>query len=76
MIPVVIDGFRRGFDKRGVKKKKKGITLSLRVKAPLNIDYDDSVENILAQVMDGIEQSEKFNLIDQLESSKKIEEKD
>jgi 1-acyl-sn-glycerol-3-phosphate acyltransferase len=76
VIPVVIDGFRRGFDKRGVKKKKKGITLSLRVKAPLDIDYEDSVENILAQVMDGIEQSEKYNQIDRLPTSKKIADQD
>jgi 1-acyl-sn-glycerol-3-phosphate acyltransferase len=61
VVPVVIDGFRRAFDKTGVKKKKKGVTLKMKVKAPLKIDYTDSVENILEQVMDAIEQSPKFD---------------
>ncbi|MGB1032875.1 MAG: lysophospholipid acyltransferase family protein, partial [Flavobacteriales bacterium] len=52
VLPVVIDGFRRGFDKKGIKKKKKGGTLSLTIKKPLTIDFDDSVENILEQIMD------------------------
>ena len=59
-MPIVIDGFRRAFDKKGVFLKKKGTTLHLRVKEPLEIDYDDHVENIMQTVMDGIEQSRKF----------------
>ncbi|NQX90857.1 MAG: 1-acyl-sn-glycerol-3-phosphate acyltransferase [Flavobacteriales bacterium] len=69
VVPVVIDGFRRAFDKRGVSTKKKGVTLSLRIKQPLNIDYDDSVENIMAMIMDGIEQSEEFLKVRELETS-------
>lgn len=61
VLPVVIDGFRRAFDKTGVKKKKKQVKLSLRFKAPLDIDYDAPVEDILEQVMDAIEQSPKFD---------------
>ena len=60
VVPIVVDGFRRAFDKKGLLIKKKGSTLKLKVKQPLNIDYNDSVENILEQVMDAIEQSPKF----------------
>lgn len=60
VVPIVIDGFRRAFDKKGLFLKKKGTTLSVRIKEPLDINYDDSVETILAHVMDGIEQSDKF----------------
>lgn len=60
VVPIVIDGFRRAFDKKGIFLKKKGTTLHLRVKEPLEIDYDDHVENIMQTVMNGIEQSRKF----------------
>ena len=60
VVPIVINGFRRAFDKKGIFLKKRGTTLHLRVKEPLNIDYDDHIENIMQTVMDGIEQSRKF----------------
>lgn len=60
VVPIVIDGFRRAFDKKGLFLKKKGTTLHLRVKEPLKIDYNDHIENIMQTVMDGIEQSRKF----------------
>lgn len=60
VIPVVIDGFRRSFDKKGLLVKKKGSTISMTFKPALNINYDDDVDLILEQVMDSIEQSEKF----------------
>lgn len=60
VIPVVINGFGKAFDKKGLKLKKKGSLLSVDFKEPLQINYDDSMENILAQVMDAIEQSKKF----------------
>lgn len=63
VIPVVINGFRRAFDKKGLFIKKKGTTLSMWFKPALDIDYNAPVEDILVQVMDGIEQSEKFNLV-------------
>lgn len=61
VVPIVVDGFRRAFDKKGLFIKKKGTTLKLTIKQPLDIDYDDSVEDILNQVMDAIEQSPKFD---------------
>ena len=60
VVPIVVDGFRRAFDKKGLFIKKKGTTLTLTVKQPLKIDYNDTIENILGQVMDEIEQSSKY----------------
>jgi 1-acyl-sn-glycerol-3-phosphate acyltransferase len=57
VIPVVIQGFWRAFDKKGLKIKKKGVQLSVTFKAPLVIDYEAPAHVILAQVMDAIEQS-------------------
>ena len=62
VIPVVISGYWRAFNKKGLKFKKKGSLLSVTFKEPLQIDYDDTSENILEKVMDAIEQSKKFML--------------
>ena len=62
VIPVVISGYWRAFNKKGLKFKKKGIRLSVTFKDPLVIDYNDTCENILAQVMDAIEQSRQYML--------------
>lgn len=64
VIPVVIDGFRRAFDKKGLKIKKRGIKATMTFKAPLDIDYDnDSFDDIMKKIMDGIEQSPEFNKV-------------
>jgi len=63
VIPVVISGFWRAFNKKGLKFKKKGSLLSVTFKEPLQINYEDSAENILAQVMDAIEQSKKHMMM-------------
>jgi 1-acyl-sn-glycerol-3-phosphate acyltransferase len=60
VIPVVIGGFWRAFDKKGLKFKKKGTLLSVKFKEPMNIDYDAPTEVILQQVMDAIEQSKSY----------------
>ncbi len=62
VIPVVIQGFWRAFNKKGLKFKKKGVFLSVTFKPPMEINYDAPAEEILAQVMDAIEQSKKFML--------------
>ncbi|MFM2358229.1 MAG: hypothetical protein RLY16_221 [Bacteroidota bacterium] len=62
VVPVVINGFWRAFNKKGLKFKKKGSILSVTFKEPLDINYDDPTEKILEQVMDAIEQSKKFML--------------
>ena len=63
VIPVVINGFWRAFNKKGLKFKKKGILLSITFKEPMVIDYNASSEIILAQVMDAIEQSKKYMMM-------------
>ncbi len=60
VVPVVINGFRRAFDKKGLFIKKKGTELQVTIKEPLIMDYNDNVENVLHKVMDAIEQSKKF----------------
>jgi len=62
VVPVVIRGFWRAFNKTGLKFKKKGIPLSVTFKPPLNINYDAPTEEILASVMNAIEQSKDFML--------------
>ena len=57
VIPIVIDGFRRSFDKKGLMIKKKGILQSMIIKEPLKIDFEkDSVDDILEQIQYTIEQ--------------------
>lgn len=60
VIPVVISGFWRAFNKKGLKFKKKGSLLSVRFKEPLHFTDEESIEAILEKVMDAIEQSKKF----------------
>jgi 1-acyl-sn-glycerol-3-phosphate acyltransferase len=62
VVPVIISGYWRAFNKKGLKFKKKGCLLSVTFKPPLQIDYNDTSENILNTVMDAIEQSKKFML--------------
>ncbi len=63
VIPVVISGFWRAFNKKGLKFKKKGSTLSVKFKQPMVIDYEAPADQILEQVMDAIEQSKKFMMM-------------
>lgn len=60
VVPIVIDGFRRAFDKRGLKLKKTGITLSVRFKPPLNMNHDQDANFMLDDLMHAIEQSEQY----------------
>ena len=61
VVPIVIDGFRRSFDKKGLLIKKKGILQSMVIKAPLEIDYEnDSMEDIIEQLEYAIEQHPSF----------------
>ena len=61
VVPIVIDGFRRSFDKKGLRLKKKGIQQSFVIKKPLEIDYDnDTIEQIVEKVEFAIEQHPSF----------------
>ena len=56
VIPIVIDGFSKAFDKKGLKLKNRGTLLKVNFKESLSIDYDASVEEILDNVMTAIGQ--------------------
>ena len=61
VVPIVIDGFRRSFDKKGIRIKKKNILQSMEIKAPLEIDYDvESIDQIVEKIEYAIEQSPSF----------------
>lgn len=61
VIPIVIDGFRRSFDKKGLRLKKKGILQSFIIKTPLEIDYEnDTIDQIVEKVEYAIEQHPSF----------------
>jgi 1-acyl-sn-glycerol-3-phosphate acyltransferase len=62
VVPVVINGFWRAFNKKGLKFKKKGSLLSVHFKEPLQFTYEETIDEILEKVMDAIEQSKKFML--------------
>jgi 1-acyl-sn-glycerol-3-phosphate acyltransferase len=61
VIPIVIDGFRRSFDKKGLRIKKRGILQSFQIKPPLEIDYEnESIEEIVSKLEYAIEQHHSF----------------
>ena len=57
VVPIVIDGFRRSFDKKGLRIKKRGILQSMEIKEPLVFDYEnDTVDEIIEKLQFAIEQ--------------------
>ena len=61
VVPIVIDGFRRSFDKKGLRMKKKNILQSFIIKEPLVIDYEnETIEQIVEKVEFAIEQHLSF----------------
>ena len=61
VVPIVIDGFRRSFDKKGLFIKKKNIFQSFEIKEPLEIDYEnDTHADIVEKLEYAIEQHKSF----------------
>jgi 1-acyl-sn-glycerol-3-phosphate acyltransferase len=61
VVPIVIDGFRRSFDKKGIRIKKKNILQSMEIKEPLDIDYEnESIAEIVEKIEYAIEQHPSF----------------
>ena len=60
VIPVVINGFSKAFNKKGLVLRKKGTLLTVRFKAPLQLDITQSNDIITAQLMEAMEQSKEF----------------
>lgn len=57
VVPVVINGFRRAFNKTGLKYKRRNTTLSVTFKKPLEISEDATLEQVTKTVEQIIEQS-------------------
>ena len=76
VIPIVIDGFRRAYDKKGLQVKKRGVLQSMVIKEPLKIDYEnDSIEDIVEQLQFAIEQHPSFLKVISVEDYAKEEAK-
>ncbi len=61
VVPIVIDGFRRSFDKKGLRIKKKNVYQSFEIKEPLKIDYEnESIADIVEKIEYAIEQHPSF----------------
>ena len=77
VIPIVIDGFRRSFDKKGLMIKKKGILQSMIIKEPLEIDYEnESIDSILKKIQMAIEQDTSFLKVvskEEIEAQQKLD---
>lgn len=77
VVPIVIDGFRRSFDRKGLRIKKKGILQSMVIKEPLEIDYDkETVEEIVEKIEFAIEQHASLLKVIPVEVLKEQEELD
>lgn len=75
VVPIVIDGFRRAYDKKGLRVKKKNILQTMTIKKPLDIDFEnDSTDDIISKVGFSIEQDKSFlKVIPQTELTKENE---
>jgi 1-acyl-sn-glycerol-3-phosphate acyltransferase len=74
VVPIVIDGFRRSFDKKGLQIKKRNILQSMVIKEPLDIDYDnESIDDIVTKIEYAIEQHESFLKVLPAEALEEIE---
>jgi len=74
VIPIVIDGFRRSFDKKGLMIKKRGVLQSMVIKKPLEFDYEnDTVKDIVEKLEFAIEQHSSFLKVTPVEEYDKIE---
>lgn len=61
VVPIVIDGFRRSFDKKGLRIKKKNILQTMEIKKPLEIDYEnETTDDIVKKIEYAIEQHPSF----------------
>ncbi|MCK4563005.1 MAG: 1-acyl-sn-glycerol-3-phosphate acyltransferase, partial [Flavobacteriaceae bacterium] len=74
VIPIVIDGFRRSFDKKGLMIKKRGVLQSMVIKKPLEINYEnDTIKDIVEKIEFAIEQHPSFLKVTPVEDYHKSE---
>jgi 1-acyl-sn-glycerol-3-phosphate acyltransferase len=75
VVPIVIDGFRRSFDKKGLVIKKRNVLQSMVIKEPLDIDYEnEDVKDIVKKIEFAIEQHPSFLKVISVEEYAKQEE--
>jgi 1-acyl-sn-glycerol-3-phosphate acyltransferase len=72
VVPVVINGFRRAFDKKGLFLKKRNSTLYVTFKEPVRFDPNLSIDEIVEAVTSVIEQEMPEWKLKQLEAEGKI----
>ncbi len=61
VVPIVIDGFRRSFDKKGLNIRKRNVLQSMVIKEPLEIDYEnEEIADIVTKIEFAIEQHPSF----------------
>lgn len=61
VVPIVLDGFQKAYDKKGIRIKKKGVLQKMIFKAPIKWDLkNDTTDMIMEKIMDAIEQSPKY----------------
>lgn len=61
VVPIVIDGFRRSFDKKGLQIKKRNVLQSMVIKKPMEIDYEnEDIKDIVKKIEFAIEQHPSF----------------
>jgi len=64
VIPIKINGFRRAFDKKGLKMKVRRTKPTMQFKRALNIDYENETSaQILIKIMHAIEQTPQHNIL-------------
>ena len=64
VVPIVIDGFRRSFDKRGLRIKKKNVIQKMKIKKPIRIDYEnDTTDEIINKIAFSIDQHSSFSKV-------------
>lgn len=56
VVPVIINGFRRAFDKKGLFFRKKGTVMTVKFKEAILFDFNAPVEDILEIVKKSLEQ--------------------
>jgi 1-acyl-sn-glycerol-3-phosphate acyltransferase len=61
VVPIVIDGFQKAYDKKGIRIKEKGVLQKMIFKKPISLDLkNDTTDMIMEKIMDAIEQSNKY----------------
>jgi 1-acyl-sn-glycerol-3-phosphate acyltransferase len=75
VIPIVIDGFRRSFDKKGLMIKKRNVLQSMVIKKPMEIDYEnDTIDELVKKIEFEIEQHPSFLKVTPVEEYRRQEE--